>query len=150
MRICSGAGCLRAVPDDVRFCDECKPHVPVADGIREQSLGYDAEIDKLNQGKRWHSIRGMVLKRDPVCKRCDRQISVIADHIVPAKIVIMQAQLSGKYPLDRYAGYFLLSNLQGICRECHYTKTNEDKAHIGAWPDAIEKEALAPKRKFFF
>jgi len=25
MRICSGAGCLRVVPDDVRFCDDCRP-----------------------------------------------------------------------------------------------------------------------------
>jgi hypothetical protein len=43
MRICSGSGCSGAVPDDVTFCDECKPggggikthHAFGDDGIRE-------------------------------------------------------------------------------------------------------------------
>lgn len=61
------------------------------------------------------------------------------DHIVPAQIAVMQAQLSGKY-LDKWAGYFLRSNLQGLCRLCHYRKTLEDKTHAGDWPDVVAKE----------
>src|ERR1700733_14621957 len=44
MRICSGPGCTGTVPDDVTFCDECKPNAGSikthralgnGDGIRE-------------------------------------------------------------------------------------------------------------------
>ena len=34
----SGAGCLRAVADDVRYCDDCKPVTTMDDGIREHTL----------------------------------------------------------------------------------------------------------------
>jgi hypothetical protein len=59
MRVCSGPGCLRAVRDTVRFCDECKP-IPttiapadVMSGIKDHTSGYDAEMDALRKGTRW-------------------------------------------------------------------------------------------------
>ncbi len=151
MRIGSGSGCLRAVPDDVRFCTECKPVLAITeDGIASHSTAYDAVLDGLRKSTRWQRVRVTAIKVCPLCARCGLRVSEIADHIVPAAIAVQQAQLSGQYPTDRYAGYFLLSNLQGLCRPCHGLKTLEDKAHVGPWSDVVEKEALRPKRKWVF
>jgi len=153
MRLCSGPGCGRAVPEDIRFCDECKEErgVPVrSDGIRNHSTAYDAELDALRKGTRWQSVRRRVLQRDPFCKRCERSVAEICDHIVPAGVAIAQAQASGRFPHDKWAGYFLRSNLQGLCRPCHYTKTIEDKTHTGPWPDVVETEDRAPKKVWTF
>jgi|GEM_PF-5815881 len=150
MRICSGQGCLRAVPDDARFCYECKPEAKAVDDIREHTLGYDATLDRLRKSPRWQRLRKRVVQEQPLCKRCDLHFTEIVDHIVPALVVIVQAQLSGLYKLDRFAGYFFRSNLQGLCRLCHAAKTDEDKAHLGEWPDAVAKEQAAPKRRYTF
>jgi 5-methylcytosine-specific restriction endonuclease McrA len=92
----------------------------------------------------------MVLKRKPWCSLCDRALAEIVDHIVPAWVVIAQAQASGRWPFDKWAGYYLLSNLQGLCRSCHGKKTDEDMRHVGPWPDAMEKDAAAPKKVWVF
>lgn len=152
MRLCSGAGCGRAVPEGVRFCDECKPKTsapPDAAG-KQHTSGYDAVLDGLRKSARWQRVRDVVIKRDPICKRCDRAVSEIVDHIVPAPEAIAQAQVSGRYPFDKYAGYFLKTNLQGLCRPCHYQKTLEDKMHTGPWPDVVQKELAAPRKKWVF
>ena len=152
MRICSGPGCLRTVQDSVRFCDECKPK-PVAvsvDDIRSHTTAYDAELDKLNKGTRWQQLRARILKKQPICARCDRELSAIADHIVPAREAISQARLSGAYLMDKFAGYFFDTNLQGLCRSCHWTKTNEDKMHTGPWPDVVAAEKAKPKKVYRF
>jgi 5-methylcytosine-specific restriction enzyme A len=149
MRICSGAGCLRAVPDDVRFCDECKPQAKMPDDIRTHDMGYTAELDRIKKSTRWQRLRDLVARAQPICQRCRKRPTQIIDHKVPAEIAVMQAQLSGKY-LDKWAGYFMWSNLQGLCRLCHAAKTAEDKAHTGTWPDVIEHEARQPKRVWSF
>jgi hypothetical protein len=77
-------------------------------------------------------------------------VSEIIDHIVPAGEAIRQAQESGRFPLDKWAGFFLLINLCGLCRKCHAVKTEEDKAHIGAWPSVIEANDAAPKKRWLF
>lgn len=150
MRLCSGPGCRRSVPEDVRFCDECKPTPRVSDEIREHTSGYDAQLDTLRKGSRWQRVRAEVVRRDPMCKRCDRAITEIVDHIVPAQVAVQQARDSGVFPFDRFAGYYLKSNLQGLCRCCHYIKTMEDKTHVGPWPDVVERERLAPKKRWTF
>ncbi len=151
MRVCSGAGCLRAVPDDVRFCAECMPHsAQSSDGIRSHATGYTDELDALRKGTRWQRVRGLAIKRCPLCARCKLRVSEIVDHIVPAGVAVQQARDSGSYPLDRNAGYYFLSNLQGLCRLCHYEKTAEDKTHVGPWPDVVAIEVAAPKKKWTF
>lgn len=85
-----------------------------------------------------------------MCKRCDRALTEIIDHIVPASVAIAQAQASGRFPFDKYAGYFLMSNLQGLCRKCHGAKTSEDKAHIGPWPDVMVQEDAQPRKVWRF
>jgi len=152
MRICSGPGCGRKVAGDVRFCAECQPSdVSTDDGIREHARSkYGAELEVLNTTPRWRGIRKRVLQRDPICKRCKQQPSFIVDHIVPAEIAVRQVRDSGKCPFDKHAGYFLMSNLQGLCRPCHGDKTNEDKAHQGEWPSVVERDAQAPKKQWTF
>ena len=150
MRLCSG--CQTKVPDDVRFCDECRaeraPHTQT--GGHEHTTGYDAVLDGLRKSARWQKVRAKAIARCPMCARCNLQLSEIVDHIVPALVAIQQARDSGKFPFDKYAGYFLLSNLQGLCRECHYRKTLEDKTHVGPWPDVVAIETAAPKKRWTF
>lgn len=148
MRICSGAGCLRVIADDVRYCDECKPKVQ-ADDTRSHTMGYNAALDRLRKSTRWQKLRDRVARAQPMCCRCQKQLTQIVDHIIPAEIAVMQAQLSGKY-MDRWAGYFIRSNLQGLCRICHAAKTIEDKGHNGPWPDVVERDAAHPKRRYLF
>ncbi|MDR3764435.1 MAG: HNH endonuclease signature motif containing protein [Acidobacteriota bacterium] len=85
-----------------------------------------------------------------MCARCRCKLSVIVDHIVPIGVAIVQAQDSGLYKMDKYAGAYIMSNLQGLCRVCHRAKTDEDKRHSGQWPDVCAKDTLAPKKVWFF
>ena len=149
MRICSGPGCLRAVDDSVKLCDECKPAAQTSDDARTHTSGYDAELDKLRKGTRWQRIRALVVRRQPLCATCDRALTEIVDHVVPAREALGHCRASGAY-IDRNAGYFLLSNLQGLCRPCHWVKTNDDKTHTGPWPDVIAIERAAPKKRWSF
>jgi 5-methylcytosine-specific restriction enzyme A len=152
MRLCSGAGCGRAVPNDVRLCDECKAERKTAhsNDDRTHTTGYTEELDALRKGRRWQRVRLTALGRCPMCARCNLALSDIVDHVVPAGVAVQQARDSGRFPFDRYAGYYLLSNLQGLCRPCHGKKTDEDKAHIGPWPNVVDKEAAAPKKRWTF
>jgi 5-methylcytosine-specific restriction endonuclease McrA len=152
VRICSGPGCGRAVPDSVRFCDECRPE-RVADDIRTHTpcnTDRDRYSELYASNRFQDGIRPRVLQRDPFCKRCGCAPSVICDHIVPAGEAIRQVRESGRFPLNPNAGFFLLSNLQGLCRSCHGIKTNEDKAHVGPWPSVLEAEDRAPKKVWSF
>lgn len=147
MRICSGAGCLRAVPDNVRFCEECKPSRAAIEIKSHTPATTDRErYADLYAGNRFQDrIRPRILQHDPLCKRCGIEPSVIVDHIVPAGEAIRQAQESARYPFSPFAGFYLMSNLQGLCRSCHAIKTIEDKAHVGVWPDVIAAEDAAKK-----
>lgn len=120
------------------------------DDIRSHTSGYTEELDALRKGARWQRIRARVIRAQPLCARCGLSISEIVDHIVPAHVAIQQARDSGLYPTDRNAGYYLRSNLQGLCHPCHYDKTLEDKTHVGRGLDVVAKESSAPKRKWSF
>ncbi len=142
MRLCSGCG--SKVPDNVRFCDECKPAPAVDDGIASSTVSDRQRYQFLYESNRFQDgLRPRVLQRQPVCARCGIEPSVIADHIVPSGEAIRQAQESKLFPYSKYAGFFLLSNLQGLCRKCHAIKTAEDKAHVGPWPDVLQGERKA-------
>lgn len=153
MRICSGPGCLRAVDDQVRFCRECNPVQGIlepVDGIREHTLTDRVRYARLYSSPRWQRIRLQAIKACPLCARCQLSISEIGDHIVPAGVAVAQAHASGAYPFDRHAGFYLSSNIQGLCRPCHWLKTVEDKTHTGAWPDVVAKQQATPKRRYSF
>ena len=149
MRICSGPGCLRAVEDNVRFCDECKPVTAASDEIRVHTLTDREKYAFLYSSARWTRLRGVVAREQPMCAVCQRRLTEIVDHVVPAGIAIVQASESGLY-VDRHAGFFLRSNLQGLCRECHYQKTVADKTHIGQWPSVLKQSNTKAKRLWSF
>lgn len=152
MRLCSGAGCGRKVPDDARFCDECRAERG-SSGSSQQSRKHTTSDREnyafLYSGPRWQRLRTTVIKRDAFCKRCDAAVSEIVDHTVPVGIAIAQAQLSKRW-IDPWAGFYLLSNLRGLCRSCHHAKTLEDKTHVGEWPDVVAIEDAAPKKVWTF
>ena len=151
MRICSGAGCLRAVADDVRYCDECKPtsQPTEADGIRSHTLTDRERYAHLYSSGRWTRLRASVARQQPFCARCQRAVTTIVDHVVPAGVVVVQVRESGLYG-DPNAGFFMRSNLCGMCRPCHWLKTDEDKAHVGPWPSVLEADNNTTKRVFSF
>jgi len=64
-----------------------------------------------------HGLRGIVLRRDPICKICNRNPSEIADHIVPH---------CGDWNL-----FTDLGNLQGLCKQCHDKKTSKEDGGFG-------------------
>lgn len=64
-----------------------------------------------------NGLRAFVLRRDPVCKICQRQASTICDHKIPHKGV--------------WALFISVANLQGICKECHDRKTATEDGGFG-------------------
>lgn len=155
MRMCSGCG--SKVDDGVRFCDVCKAErvTQSSDGVKSHAPvkmdgRYDKELDILNKGTRWQRVRAEVVKKHPFCNRCQIKLTEIVDHIIPAAIAIQQAQESGRWPCSRNEGYYLVCNLQGLCRSCHKTKTDEDLKHTGPWPSVMEVYDRQPKKVWSF
>jgi hypothetical protein len=157
MRLCRG--CRGKMPAEQKgLCDACKgSNKPVvSDGIRSNvpvsfNGTYDAALDALRKDSRWRErLQPRMMKRDPMCKRCDVAITVIIDHTVPAAEAIRQVWESKRFPLSPNAGYYIESNLQGLCAACHSAKTAEDKAHVGDWPSVLEKEDKRPKKVWSF
>jgi 5-methylcytosine-specific restriction endonuclease McrA len=149
VRICSGPGCLRAVSDGVRFCDECKPQAADGDGIRSHTWTDRERYAFLYSGARWTKLARQVTADQPLCARCGQRLTALIDHVVPAGVAVQQAADSGRY-FYRYAGFFLRSNLQGLCRPCHIQKTIEDKAHTGPWLSVVEREQKAKRKVWTF
>jgi 5-methylcytosine-specific restriction endonuclease McrA len=151
MRLCSG--CQTKVPNDVRFCAACSAErgKPVDGPGREHTLTDRERFAFLYASERWkRQVQPRAMKKYPFCGRCSAVIAELIDHIVPAGEAIRQAQESGLYPLSKYAGFYFMSNLQGLCRSCHFIKTIEDKAHVGPWPDVVAKEQAQPKKVWSF
>jgi 5-methylcytosine-specific restriction endonuclease McrA len=156
VRLCSGAGCGRSIPDDVRYCAECAPeHATQLDtGIRENVPASQADRDlyrRIYGSRRWKTIRREALQAHPFCgwPGC-HAVSKVVDHAVPMGEAIRQCQASGRWPYDPDAGAFLLSNLMGMCRSHHGTKTDEDKRHVGPWPDVLAAYDAAPRKVWAF
>lgn len=154
MRLCSGAGCGRAVADDARYCAEClaergKPIV--SDGIKVHGVSDRVLYAFLYASERWkRNVQPKALKACPMCARCGIKVSELVDHIVPAGEAIRQAQASGLYPLNKWAGFYFTTNLQGLCYPCHGIKTIEDKIHVGPWPDVVAIEQAKPRKVYSF
>jgi 5-methylcytosine-specific restriction enzyme A len=57
--------------------------------------------------QRW---RLMILNRDPICRKCNREASTEADHIISL----------------RKGGVSSMENGQGLCKSCHSEKTRNE------------------------
>lgn len=158
MRICSGAGCLAKVPDDVRFCADCQPRAKAdGDGIRSNipagkagpsaadglklsgaQRAYTDEIQREYQRRQWREVtRRTVLQKNPFCVDCNSAPSTVADHVVPARVVVEFCRREKIFPLQNPPGFHLLANLVGRCHSCHNRKTADE---VGKdWTEALEK-----------
>jgi 5-methylcytosine-specific restriction endonuclease McrA len=169
MRICSGAGCTRTVPDTVTFCHECTPKPVPSDGIREnvpagkaapssrdgrkltgQERGYTDEIAAAySADPTWRKVtRPQTLQRFPFCAICKREVSRVADHIIPARIVVAACRAERMFPMEKLPGFNIRENTQGLCHGCH----NEKTASEAGKDYAAELETLLAKfrgRKWF-
>jgi 5-methylcytosine-specific restriction endonuclease McrA len=152
--LCGSAGCGRAIPDNARRCDECtaeRNKTATSDGIREHTLTDRERYAFLYKSERWkRGVSPRMLKKFPFCARCQVELSVLVDHVVPAGVAIIQAQESGRWPFDKWHGFYIETNLQGLCHSCHWRKTDEDKQHVGAWPSVLETLDKQPKKVWSF
>jgi 5-methylcytosine-specific restriction endonuclease McrA len=85
-----------------------------------------------------------------MCVRCGVAVTEIIDHKIPAKEAIRQVRESGRFPYSPNAGYYIETNLQGLCAACHSAKTAEDKRHVGAWPSVLEEYDARPRKVWSF
>jgi 5-methylcytosine-specific restriction protein A len=71
-------------------------------------------IRKLYKTARWQGTREIVLRRDILCVSCGHKVATEVDHILSARLVIDNYGLAEFYNPER---------LQGLCHECHSSKT---------------------------
>src|ERR1700731_608322 len=115
MKLC-GKGCGSKIADHARCCATCAAErnaTPQHADKGRQHNTYDTELDAQRKSGRWQRRRQEAIKRCPMCARCGVAHSEIVDHIIPAQIAVQQARDCGRWPLDRWVGYYLLTNLQG-------------------------------------
>ena len=150
MRLCSG--CQTKVPDNERFCPECRAEKygcnPSSDGIQSHSYTDRERFAHLYACSKWTKVARSQLKQFPVCERCRERLAAIADHFIPAGIFIALCRLQNRFPAPERA-FFWMGNLQSLCRACHEKKTEDDKAHIGPWPDLFENPRRESKKWSF-
>jgi len=63
-------------------------------------------------GHEWRKLAATIIARDPICMVCRLRPSVQADHIVPKS----------------RGGTDDPSNLRGVCKQCHSTKSGREGA----------------------
>ena len=70
--------------------------------------------------RHWPEVRRRVLRRDPICKICEREPSAVADHIVN------RAASDRDWSKIRLMDHVALC--QGLCKSCHNRKTGLESA----------------------
>ena len=94
-------------------CNLLTTHGRCAAHLRAERQQFDAgrgTATARGYGPAHRQWRAAILARDPLCVRCGRKPSTVADHIVPL----------------RDGGTWALSNGQGLDVDCHAVKTAED------------------------
>ena len=145
MRLCSAPGCGRAIPDGQRFCDECANDPQVAPKRTGWARGQGDEILLLYRLPRWNQgLRPRVLQRYPVCVDCQINSSEVADHEIPARLIVRVCQEEKLFPFDRWGGFYIMANLRGRCHACHNKKGKTEDAKD--WTEQLNV-VLAPYRR---
>jgi len=87
-----------------------KQHRPFAALPKAQATNRPS-TSRRGYDRRWQALRMMVLRREPLCRRCQKPAQDV-DHILPMS--------KGGARLDQ-------ANLQPLCRSCHRAKHAEDE-----------------------
>jgi 5-methylcytosine-specific restriction enzyme A len=101
-------------------------------------MAYDAArgsaVDRGYATAEWKRLRLLVLARDPLCRLCGLEVSVVADHVVPR----------------RDGGPDTLENLQGLGRRCDAikraaeTKARRERGYAGRNLSRIRQPLPSP------
>ena len=79
-----------------------------------------------------------------MCVDCKRNASAVADHEIPARLIVAVCRAEHLFPCDPWGGFYIVANLRGRCHACHNKKTRiEDGLDWTAQLDAV----LAPYRR---
>ncbi len=109
-RVCNASGCGELIRGRTRYCEAhahlAHPPTPRRPRLSPSKRGY---------GAAWRRLRKRILARDPVCRGCFVAGSTDVDHVVP------RSQGGSDHP----------SNLQGLCRSCHSSKTAREDGGFG-------------------
>lgn len=101
-------GCGRR--STTRRCDHC---APVYSRELDRARGTSKERGFGRQQREWSkSVRG----REPLCRGCQRECSLVADHIIP----VPQGP-------DRWKGDWTDENAQALCRGCDQFKRGKER-----------------------
>jgi 5-methylcytosine-specific restriction protein A len=109
------------------YCPECKPIVQKErpPDIGRRKFDHQREWKKLYDRSRWrhpqYGLQAACLRRDPVCRKCHRNPSTVADHIKDHR---------GDERL-----FWDIGNLQGLCKGCHNAKTGSEHGGKGYTPE---------------
>jgi 5-methylcytosine-specific restriction endonuclease McrA len=133
------------VPDDVRLCDECmgeKQH-----STQAKTGWHRAQDDPIllqYSTPRWRKLRPRVMQLYPVCVGCGLSDSAVADHEIPARLIVAVCRAERLFPFDKWGGFYILSNLKGRCHGCHNAKSKVEDGQD--WTAKLD-EVLAPYRR---
>lgn len=108
-KACRNGVCPATTTDASGYCAACRPAHHAGDVARRGSAA------QRGYGHAWQLRRARVLKREPVCKACMRAFSKEVDHIVPKS----------------QGGTDDETNLQGLCKPCHSSKTAREDGGFG-------------------
>lgn len=101
---CSTPGCsAMAVP---RCKGHCYRHRPI--GWNDRPSRHTLEVDQRTFGR----IRRKILRPRPLCAICQDERATEVDHIVP---------------VSRGGALYSRENLQPLCHECHFEKTQGER-----------------------
>ena len=105
---CATPGCSQFVEADALRHHHCPQHRRENQRMQRHNRSSDKARGYTN---RWRRASKMLLRRDPVCKICNRNPSTETDHIIP------KVEGGTEHP----------DNLQGLCKTCHSRKTRREK-----------------------
>lgn len=94
------------MPRAAKICSKPNcPHLqPCPEHPKEPFKGSDR---RARLPKNWNQIRAKILRRDPICRVCNTARSTEVDHV-------------------QHGDDHSPQNLQGICSDCHKTKTGRE------------------------
>lgn len=130
--ICGGYAVERGL------CKDCLPVTsPAPETPTPQSKhDYHRQWKKLYDTSRWrYTVQPAVLRRDPICKKCNHNASMVVDHVKDHR---------GDVKL-----FFDLNNLRGVCKDCHDEKTGTQHGfkrdqNLPPTPTAITEPGTVP------